>query len=57
MNRVSLLYKMDGLLETCKRCEKYNSTKAAEIKCKGCQVYDQLKEIGNNLGRKKKWQR
>jgi DNA repair exonuclease SbcCD ATPase subunit len=51
MNRISLLYKMDGLLEQCKPCKRPDA--APDIKCKGCNIYSQLREIGNQLGRKK----
>lgn len=49
MNRISLLHRMDDLLEICKTCTRPNAT--PEVKCKGCHTYTQLKEIGNQLER------
>jgi DNA repair exonuclease SbcCD ATPase subunit len=50
MNRLNLLYKMDNLLEDCKVCKKkpkgaYNVTEV----CESCEIYTQLREIGNQL--------
>jgi DNA repair exonuclease SbcCD ATPase subunit len=44
---------MDGLLATCKTCEKNGLQIHAQEKCAGCQVYTELREIGDQLGRKK----
>jgi uncharacterized protein YnzC (UPF0291/DUF896 family) len=51
MNRMHLLYKMDDLLELCKKCERPYASLVT--RCKGCNVYDGLREIGANLGRGK----
>lgn len=56
MNRLSLLYKLDELQESCKGCKKreqINKGISPEKVCKGCQTYSQIRWIGENLGRKK----
>lgn len=52
MSRLNLLYKMDGLLNQCKACPKPYG--APEVKCKGCHIYEELRGIGNQLGRVEK---
>jgi valyl-tRNA synthetase len=51
MKRIDLLYKMDGLLDQCKSCEKNQAVGSPEVRCKGCSIYDELRGIGNQLGR------
>jgi hypothetical protein len=54
--RINLLLKLDDLLEVCKSCEKRkqtNNSVSPEVVCKGCQTYSEIREIGENLGRKK----
>jgi hypothetical protein len=55
MNRLQLLYQLDDLLENCKCCEKnsYYRGVSSEVRCKGCSVYEGIRFIGENLGRKK----
>jgi chromosome segregation ATPase len=54
MKRIDLLYKMDGLLNQCKSCERDKSGESPEVRCKGCDIYDELRGIGNQLGRVEK---
>lgn len=51
MKRIDLLYKMDGLLNKCKSCKRDKSGESPEVRCKGCNIYDELRGIGNQLGR------
>jgi chromosome segregation ATPase len=51
---MSLLYTMDGLLEVCKTCTKKDSQKPIHENCNGCQIYDQLRDIGKQLERRRK---
>jgi chromosome segregation ATPase len=53
MNRMNLLYTLDGLLTNCKGCSQGNKPGNPDIKCKGCSFYPQIRWIGNQLGRKK----
>jgi chromosome segregation ATPase len=55
MNRLNLLYKLDGLLADCKKCKRPYG--APDIKCAGCEIYPQIREIGNRLGRKEEMAR
>lgn len=55
MNRLKLLYKLDDLLEVCQSCDKRKLSNASpDVVCKGCDIYAQIREIGENLGGKKK---
>jgi transposase-like protein len=57
MKRIDLLFKMDGLLENCNTCTRPKGKSNyfhPEERCKGCDVYTQLREIGNQLGGVKK---
>ena len=53
---IQQLYKLDELLSICKSCEKksqfQNNTKT-EVVCAGCETYTKIREIGNQLERKK----
>lgn len=51
MKRIDLLYKMDGLLNQCKSCNRNKTGESPEVRCKGCDIYDELRGIGNQLGR------
>lgn len=52
--RINLLYKLDNLLEACQPCDKRKYSGASpEVTCKGCQIYSEIRGIGENLGRKK----
>jgi predicted RNase H-like nuclease (RuvC/YqgF family) len=57
MNRQQLLYKLDDLLENCKSCPRKSENRSVavspEVKCKGCSTYNEIRLIGENLGRKK----
>jgi predicted RNase H-like nuclease (RuvC/YqgF family) len=53
MNRMNLLLRLDGLLENCKGCPKHSMQVNPKTKCAACEVYPQIREIGENLGRKK----
>lgn len=41
---------MDDLLEQCKSCEKSQQYFTPEL-CEGCNIYKQLREIGDSLGK------
>jgi DNA repair exonuclease SbcCD ATPase subunit len=58
--RINQLHKLDQLLEVCKICprqKQFNHSVSAEVKCKGCSTYEQIRGIGENLGRKKQMAR
>lgn len=46
------LYKLDKLFENCKTCDNRKS-KSPEKVCKGCQVYKEIREIGQSLENQK----
>jgi hypothetical protein len=52
MKRMDLLYTMDNLLENCKTCEvkTSNTYYRPEIACAECEIYKQLRAIGDKLG-------
>lgn len=52
MKRMDLLYTMDNLLENCKTCEvkTANTYYRPEIACAECEIYKELRSIGDKLG-------
>jgi hypothetical protein len=52
MNRMDLLYKMDDLLKNCKVCE--HRDKPHNKLCAGCSTYNELQEIGEQLGEERR---
>jgi chromosome segregation ATPase len=57
MNRLTLVRRMDDLLDQCKLCPIKNGRYKYEKDCVGCQVYTELRSIGNRLERGKDMKR
>lgn len=47
--RKTILQKINCLLDVCETCPKNSSTVSPQIKCAGCSVYEDMKELGKRL--------
>ncbi len=47
--RKTILQKINCLLDVCETCPKNSSTVSPQIKCAGCSIYEDMKELGKRL--------